>query len=105
MGRFLFKIFNKTSGLEEFFKIVEDPILFEWFRFNVQEEEKEETEKISAILNILKPWMNIELYKAENKYKEDAPRIDAERKLFLDEITKHVGNDRLTKILEQKLNA
>jgi hypothetical protein len=54
-----------------------------WALANAEEDLKQEVEKIKAVIDALKPWLNFDLYKAEEKQKKTEVTVST---TYLDEL-------------------
>lgn len=71
-----------------------DAFTWEWALDNIQADDKEEADKIVMLIKTcigaLKPWMNYELYQAEEKVKRAPPTPST---TFIDELRKRGATD------------
>jgi hypothetical protein len=76
----------------------------DWALDNVRADAMDEAEKIKTIIVALKPWLNLELYQAEEKAKNNPTLVST---TYLDDLRKHGATEeelaRIAKDME-KLN-
>lgn len=62
--------------------VISDPLKLEWARLNDNKDEEDKFELIKVVYDLLKPWLNSELYTQEQKAKkQDQERINLAKSL------------------------
>jgi hypothetical protein len=86
--RTIWILFGKLKSLDELNKFIEDPFLFEWARRNIEEDTKLDWGRVDNIIDRLKPWLNLDLYKANQEHEEKQKQAPKIRHTFFDDLTK-----------------
>ena len=79
----------------------------EWLLSNIHQDDIEENERIKNVFDVLKPWLNLQLYQAEQKEKtQEKTTVTSDS--FQEELRQHgASEDELKKIeaqVEKDLN-
>lgn len=66
-----------------------DPFILSWSLENIVKDDEEEFSKVKNILEAIKPWLNFELYKDEQKRLKKDTTVMTSKDTFNDELLKH----------------
>jgi hypothetical protein len=75
----------------------------DWALVNIRKDEEEELKKLKDIFEILKPWLNLNLYTQEQKRKEEEKNKES-NPVFEQELSKHgMSNEDIKKFNQDKI--
>lgn len=102
MGRNLWILLRKLGSFKDFLHFISEPVLLEWATSQIEKDTEQEAEDFIAKFDILKPWINLQLWdhlkKQEDKFEEKKQMVAQHLKL-------HPSKINITNAFDEKIKS
>lgn len=100
MGRHLWIIFKTLGNLKDFLHFISEPVLLEWATNQIQKDTEAEAETFMSKLDIIKPWLNIQLW---DHIKKQEDKLEEKKEMVAQKLKINPSKINLTNSFDEKV--